>query len=454
MQIEAERNQDEQDRDAGKQDEQPVIDPETLPTMHIYSMDGGLFFTAEPAFHKLHQKEDKTLREPEEAPAQPNTKARSFFPVFLLILCVFLLLDMADRTLTALLAPTATITITPKGQTIAMTATLPLVTKGNGVQGRILSAVTVTQSKSTNATGHGHQNARQAQGTITFYNGLFVSQTVAAGTTLTGADGVQVLTDQLAMIPAALTTTPPTYGQITVSAHAIQTGSQGNIPVRDINQACCLPSVVAQNMASFQGGQSQREYSYVTNNDIYSAIATLTPPLMQSMHAALQAQVTSNEGLVTLPCTPTTSTDHFIGEEAHEIHVTVSETCIGVAYDEEALQAMTTVLLTQQAGKTVGLNYSLVGAIQVRVVSAVIIDQTLGRVRLTVKASGTWFYHLSPEQVQQLKCLLAGESKTQAMQLLASMPGIQEVTIQGLVNTQWMPTDLSHIRLLVVYGIT
>src|SRR5712692_1160819 len=149
--------------------------------------------------------------------------------------------------------------------------------------------------------------------TITFYNGLFESQTVAAGTILTGADGIQVVTDQLAIIPAA---NPPNLGQATVTAHTVQTGSQGNIPAYDINTSCCLTAVKAVNTASFQGGQSQRDYTYVTKSDVQDVAAALTPPLTQSIHAALQAQIITNEGLATLPCNPTTSTDHHIGEEA------------------------------------------------------------------------------------------------------------------------------------------
>src|SRR5260221_127423 len=103
--------------------------------------------------------------------------------------------------------------------------------------------------------------------------------------------GVQVAIDQLAVIPAALATTPPTYGQVTVSAHALEPGPQGNIPVRDINHACCLPSVLAQNTVAFQGGQHERDYTVVTREDIDQGVASLTSTLIQSEHAAFTAQL-------------------------------------------------------------------------------------------------------------------------------------------------------------------
>ncbi len=131
------------------------------------------------------------------------------------ILCCFLFL--AGSFLVPLLSPTATVTIIPIER--SMTATTAI-----QVYGRQLPALTLSQSINVPATGTMHQNATRASGTITFYNGLLTSQTIAAGTILTGSDGVQIETDQPATIPAA---DPPVEGQITVSAHAVSVGASG-----------------------------------------------------------------------------------------------------------------------------------------------------------------------------------------------------------------------------------
>ena len=55
-------------------------------------------------------------------------------------------------------------------------------------------------------------------------------------------------TGQDATIPAG---NPPSYGQVTVAAHAIQSGSRGNIAAYDINEACCALSVLAKNTEPF-----------------------------------------------------------------------------------------------------------------------------------------------------------------------------------------------------------
>src|SRR2546423_15308488 len=137
--------------------------------------------------------------------------------------------------------------------------------------GRLLNPITLSQSATAGTTGKGHQDSTKATGTITVYNGQFTSQTIQAGTILTGADGVQIITDQDAPIPAA---NPPIFGQVTVSAHAVQAGSKGNIPAYDINSACCFASVLAKNPDNFTGGQDERNFPTVAKADIAS---TATP---------------------------------------------------------------------------------------------------------------------------------------------------------------------------------
>jgi hypothetical protein len=105
------------------------------------------------------------------------------------------------------------VTIIPKSQTVTLTGSLQL--------GRVLQPLTISQSQTTPTTGKGHQDAKQAQGAITFYNGQFSSQTISQGTIFTGSSGVQIITDQEAVVPA---TNPPIFGQVTISAHAINPG--------------------------------------------------------------------------------------------------------------------------------------------------------------------------------------------------------------------------------------
>lgn len=160
--------------------------------------------------------------------------------------------------------PTTTVTIIPTSQTVTLSGTLQV--------GRLLSPLTLSQSQTVPTTGKGHQDARQATGTLALYNDPFTRQTVAPGTIFTGSDGVQVITDQSATIPVG---NPPTYGQTTVSAHAIAPGRRGNIPAYDIDQRCCANAVLVKNTTPFQGGQDERDFPTVTTHDINAAALAL-----------------------------------------------------------------------------------------------------------------------------------------------------------------------------------
>src|SRR6266567_1705767 len=364
---------------------------------------------------------------------------------------VLLLTGIAFQVLLLFLTPTPSITLVPVVRNLSTTAPLMAVSgipTGAHIPARLLPPLTLTQTTTAPATGKGHQDALAAMGTITFYNGLFTSQTIAAGATLTGSDGVQVVTNQLAMIPAALATTPPTYGQVTVSAHALVPGPQGNIPVRDINQACCLPSVLAQNTTAFHGGQHERDYTVVTREDIDHGVASLTTTLIQSAHAAFTAQLTTHEALATPPCTRTVTADPQAGAEAATVTVTVAEQCTAIAYDAAALREQATQVLAQRGGT----HYSLVGAVQVSVLHARIIDQKRGVARITVNIEGTSIYQFSQQELQRIKQLIASKTPAQAVRILLSLPGIQRATIEGIGENRSLPKDSSRIQVRILYG--
>ncbi len=364
-------------------------------------------------------------------------------PYWLLIpfTILFCLLFVATSFLFPLLTPTATVTIIPVERTITLTTAIQ-------VQGRELAPLTLIQSTTTFATGKRHQAATRAAGTITFYNGLLASQTIPAGTTLTGKDGVQIITDQAAVIPAG---NPPSYGQVSVSAHAVFAGPQGNIPAYAINTACCATSVVAKNTGAFSGGAAAREYLVVTRTDINNAVTSLLVTLSQSEDAALQVQLHTGEELITPSCTPHVASDHRPGDEAQHVSVTVSVTCTGIAYDAYTLYQHATQLLTSQATTTLGAEYTLLGDIQVTIVHATITDHTQGIATLALKIDATYLYQIRSTEKEHLSTLLAGKPKQQAVTTLLQVPGIQAASIHLAGGNTTLPTDPHHIQIIVMY---
>jgi hypothetical protein len=275
------------------------------------------------------------------------------------------------------------------------------------------------------------------------YNGLISRQAIAAGTMLTGSDGVHIVTDQAAVIPAA---NPPLEGQVTIPAHALVAGQQGNIPAYDINTACCATSVVAKNTQSFTGGQAARDFLVTTRTDINAAVTSLLVTLSQSEDAALQAQLHQNEQLITPSCTPHVVSDHKPGEEAKQVTVTVSVTCSGIGYDAHTVYTHATQAITQ-----LGADYRLMGDIQVTLIRATLTPKRQGLVMLTVQVIGTWVYQITPDMQQHLTKLIAGKTKQQAIATLLTVPGIAGVQISVKGGNQTLPQDPKDILIIIKY---
>jgi hypothetical protein len=370
--------------------------------------------------------------------AQPPLKGKERVQHAILTVSFYSFLILSGLLLQSSLSfnsPTATVTLIPKSQQVTLTGTLQL--------GRLLNSLTLSQSQTVPTTGHGHQDARAATGSITFYNGQLNSVSVPAGTVLTASNGVQVITEQDALIPKA---SPPIEGQATIAAHTGTTGSLGNIPTKALNQTCCALSVLAVNLAPFHGGQDERNFQTVTKNDMNAVTATLQPAVEQSMQAALQGLLQQGEALQTLPCTPTVTADHHVGQEATTVRVTAFETCSAIAYEPQALETKAKALLSRQAAITLGTGYSLIGDVQTSITQAVV---THAIPILAFSCQGTWVYALSQEAQQQMKQHIAGKAKQEALTLLLSLPGIEQASIRWDEQTK-LPESLNALHLVII----
>jgi len=381
------------------------------------------------------------------APTQPVPTAiqhDSFLSAYMFVCCsLFLIFATLLFQLYCIQHPlTARITIIPTAKTVTLTGTMQ--------EGRLVAAITLSQSQGTRATGIGHQAAAQARGYITFYNGQFQSVTIAQGTILTGANGIQVVTDQDAVIPAG---NPGTgYGHITIPAHALSPGSSGNIPAYDINAACCATSVLAANLSSFSGGQDARSYTTVTRTDIHSLSTLLKTTLTRSVTGALQGQLTPDEKLALLPCSPIVTSDHQPGDEAIQVQVTVSETCTGVAYSIDELETKAASYLVTQAQHKAGAGYSLFGSPRVSVTQASLTHTSPPLVFLSFQATGTWIYGISAIAQEQIKHLIAGKTTQEAEQVLTVLPGVDHAAIKfsGFGDEMRMPKQTSNIHIILI----
>src|SRR6266568_494403 len=108
----------------------------------------------------------------ESEPVTPPVSAKQTFDYvtlgIVLICCIPLLASILFQVYVLQNPAIATVTIIPKSQQVTLSGTLQL--------GRVLQPITISQSQTVATTGHGHQDTRNATGTVTFFNGLFTQQ--------------------------------------------------------------------------------------------------------------------------------------------------------------------------------------------------------------------------------------------------------------------------------------
>ncbi len=409
-------------------------DEEERETIHVYPVEGGgILFTRTP----IEPEEEDLDTAPLTARQATSTGETGivYFGLLVTLLCLFCIVSQFYLIVNPF---TVTVTLLAKSEQLTLQGTLQL--------GRVLNPITISQSQTTQTTGHGHQDARAATGSITFYNGQPAQQFVPAGTMLTGNDSVQVVTDADANIPAG---NPPAYGEVSVSAHASNSGSAGNIQALDINTT--VNAVFVKNLSAFSGGQDERDFQTVTKTDIANTASPLKATLAQSVQGALQGQLKPNEALVTPSCATTTTSDHQPGQEATTVKVTASETCSAIAYNSQELTDKVTQLLTSQAETKLGAGYSILENPHITVTSATASKQIM----LSFSSVSTWIYALSSADQQHIKNIIAGKNTEKALQLLAALPGIEHVSMHfaGFGDATRIPKDLAYIHLLIFYGL-
>ena len=423
------------------------------PKMYVYVLD-------RPLEEHLAEQDQivGSAAPPEQADpsTQPPSRSKRKLHVVMVVGCLAVVGVLAGMLAAlALVPPTATITIVPVATPISNTMLVTVVTgtpsfAQHEVQGRLLSSLAMSQASTVPTTGTGTQEARAAQGTVTLYNAALSAQVIPAGTLLTGTDGVEVVTEQEAALPAGSLSL---NGQVSVLAHASVSGPTGNIRAGDLYGPCCRANVFVQNSAAFTGGQDARSFPMVTQQDIDQAVSMLKASLASSVQAAVQAQVRPGEHVITpVPCTPVVTPNHRAGEEADQVTIIMSESCTAETYDDAAVETLLTESTTHKTTAQLGAGYVLTGELQTAILHSSIQDAQRGVVTLEVKGAGLWTYQFTNAQLDQMKQQIAGKSKAEATALLLHTPGVRSVSL-SLAGTSTLPRALDTLRVVVVYGV-
>ncbi len=340
-----------------------------------------------------------------------------FQSVFCLCLIVGSLAGMVYQLITY---PKTLVILYAQEKPATLTTTLDIPT-------RTLAPVTLTRQRTTPTTGHGHQDAKSAAGTLTFYNGNANPQIVARGTVFTGADSIQVATDQSVIIPAA---NPPAFGQATIPATTIRAGTSGNIQSYDIN-GTVSSSLFVKNLQAFTGGRDARTFKAVGQSDIDSLTSTIQKTLETTFMTAFS--VRPSEQAQPTNCHTTTAANQKVGDEAQTVTLNGSETCSAIAYNQNQLQETATRIFIAKTRP--GTRYTLVRSLTLTMVSVT---------PLTVHLTDAWVYVVSQEYEQSLAQAIQGETPAQARSYLLHT---------GVISHANIPTTLPpamYINFLVL----
>ena len=368
--------------------------------------------------------------------------------VLVLFLLASTLLGIAHYVLSPLLTSSATVTIVTTTSHQTTTSIIHVVhgtadPKKHQIQGRLLPTITMSQAKTIPTTGTAHQDARAAHGFITFYNAAPYRQTILAGTLLIGADGVHVITDQDAIIPAAVM---PIEGQVMVEAHAALVGPAGNIRTDDVYGQCCRLNVFVAN-EPFYGGQNARTYPTATQQDMNNGEASLKTSLDRNVQTILQTQVLKTETLITpLLCIRKIQSDHGVGDEVSHLTLMGNEICTSTVYDTQAFTQLTNQIATEDALNQLGRGYI---ATKVQTTITQVSSKDLRDSDIHIKIVSSWRYPFEQKQ-PTIQMMIAGKSKGKAITLLRHILGVQTVAISiAGNNSSVLPINPKAIHILI-----
>ncbi len=398
-------------------------------------------------------------------PLAPLTPPKRYFQVnWWSIIALALLLILVGEHVTPLvlplvdsyLHPKATVTIFPTQKQVRYTYSFLAVTgtadqSRQQIPSRLISFTSPIKSATIQTTGVGYTPAIQAKGTVTFYNEAPYSQRIATGTVIQGADGIEVVTDETAIIPAG---NAPIFGIATVTAHMLVGGTRGNINPLDINGLCCLAGITTKNNNSFTGGQDPKPYPMLIQADLQREAATLAGLLDPVAQEGERAQINASEQLLQpIHCNVNSSSIPKVGERATTATVSVSETCTAQAYDNSVLQSLTQSAFLADAQSQTGSNYIERGNLTIAIEKTTLLDKRHATYNLLVSAAGVMIFHLSSSQLQSLKTQIAGKKIREAQQQLLALAGVQGVYIKpSSQNDTTLPTDPGQIQITVMAG--
>jgi hypothetical protein len=299
-----------------------------------------------------------------------------------------------------------------------------------------------TLSQTAKTTGRGHQDATYASGLVTLYNSLPSPQEIPQGQLLIGADGMHIITDATAYIPAGSLSV---NGQTTVPAHVTIAGSQGNIQAGDVSGPCCRDYIFARNN-QFSGGQYARDFSTVTQHDVDNLVKSISSQIDEQVAEDFTKQLFPTETMTPPLCSQSIVPTPTVGQEAVTVTVSVTKTCSADSYRKTGFVKQVQKQFAQAVALQFSTSYIPSGNPQVTIRSIAVKENN---VKIIALMNGTIMYHFRKADMDVLKRQVAGKSKEQAGRIILKWHNIRLAGMQLQYNQSSLPNDLNKIDVRV-----
>jgi hypothetical protein len=265
----------------------------------------------------------------------------------------------------------------------------------------------------------------KAKGTVQLINKTFEEQKIKERSRLVTKDGVLFYMIKSATIPEANSSG---VSSITVEVEAAESGEQGNIAPQQLKFAALDSSaqtvVYGQNTTAFKGGTGQ-QVKVIKESDIEQAKAAAAAQAKAQVMGTAQSQL--QKGWSLLEESWDTKMDVFtptgkVGDKVENIPYTATGTVRVMAFKTDTLMTALENALKAELNK----DYMLFPGPLSYTKSVDSIDWDKGEVAITTRVTHTTIPTFS---LDTLKDKLAGRSKTEAINYLQGLPGVQNATI-------------------------
>lgn len=344
-----------------------------------------------------------------------------------------------------LILPAATIAVTPRITPIEATMTYGLDTPGATWDIRLSSipvSTTLTFSASGPTSGERFEPDATASGSVQLTNASTVDVVVAAGTVLMSESGIEVMTTEEIVVPAADPYGSLTFGSATVEIRAGVAGPDGNL-APDTIYGQLDNGIFYTNREPLSGGTS-RKIAVVSPTDVDALEQQARDNLEGQATVALSSLLKPGQRLVEgseQRGSMQVSFDRQVGEDATTIKIDATMTVSGEVFDPSEWHTDARREAEARLQSRIGVGQELIaGSVELSEPEGI---PGAGDSAYTVRASARVRSEIDRDRLDALRPELAGGSPESAIARFRQIDGVDGVSIEQ--RNDWLTSSLPRM---------